>query len=372
MMTQPKKRPQAMQMRSVAGLICLGLAILLTASCKGLDRKNSSTENAPKPDTTSSQTYSEVKTRDPLFMIEGQLCQHLRRLWQDREGGLWMGTNVYGIIHYDGDSLRYYDQDDGVGSRGIRAIVEDKQGDLWFATSGGLTHYDGKTFRNYDRADGLGNDDIWSMIIDREGMFWLGTGNGVYKFDGEAFTPFSIPSIAVADTTTILSYHRINSILQDRNGTMWFGRDGFGICTWDGQEFRHLTKARGLPDNNITDIFEAKNGDIWIGSMFGGVSRFAGGKFINYTQQGTVEGQEVWSIYQDRAGNIWFPAEGHGVYRFDGESFANIYKAEGLISDAVQCFLEDREGRFWMGGWSGLFRMEGDTVFSVTRQGPWE
>ena len=31
---------------------------------------------------------------DPLFFLPGQLCQHVRRIYQDQQDNLWMGTNV--------------------------------------------------------------------------------------------------------------------------------------------------------------------------------------------------------------------------------------------------------------------------------------
>ena len=39
-----------------------------------------------------------------------------------------MGTNVYGLMRYDGDSLRYYSKKNGLDFGRITAIVEDEQG----------------------------------------------------------------------------------------------------------------------------------------------------------------------------------------------------------------------------------------------------
>ncbi len=52
---------------------------------------------------------------DPLFFIDGQLCQHVRKIFQDRSGNLWFGTNVYGLMRFDGDTLVYFDEKDGLG-----------------------------------------------------------------------------------------------------------------------------------------------------------------------------------------------------------------------------------------------------------------
>ena len=205
-----------------------------------------------------------------------------------------------------------------------------------------------------------------------KGSFWIGTMQGVTQFDGRSFSSFPIPKAHVEDTTTTLSYDRVTSILEDRDGTLWFGTDGFGITRYDGSSFSHLTMQDGLCDNNVTDLIQDEEGDVWIATMFGGICRYDGQHFTNYTLNGIVDGVEVWSIYEDSNGDLWFPAEHVGVYRYDGERFTKFDATNGLLSLGIQSFHRDRAGRFWLGGWGGLFRFEADSFYSVTRDGPWE
>ncbi len=368
-------------------IFLLRFLFIFIVSCNGQDKKNIPEKTVVVTETNTRETtstgigtsnvdydnpFSPPTIYDPLFYIDGQLCQHLRKIFQDKKRNLWLGTNVYGLMRFNGDTLEYFSEKDGIGNGRITGIVEDKEGILWFGTASGLSKFDGKTFTNFAEEDGLVHSEIWSLTLDSKGIFWIGTTEGAYRFDGEKFTSFSIPKAKVKDAVTVYSFNRVSSILEDKNGTLWFGTDGYGICKYDGETFTHITKDDGLPGNNISDLMEDNNGNIWIGTMFGGVSKYDGMSFTNFTQDGIITGVEVGGFFEDSSGNIWFAAENHGVYRYDGKSFTNFNMKDGLNTNGVLSIFEDKEKRFWFGGWGGLFRFYGTSFFSVTRDGPWE
>jgi ligand-binding sensor domain-containing protein len=94
-------------------------------------------------------------------------------------------------------TLTSYDITDDLG-RGvtIRKIVEDKAGNIWCGTTGGITRIDGKSFKSFGEKDGLISRDVWSMAVDASGVMWIGTIEGVCRFDGTTFSPshFQKPS----------------------------------------------------------------------------------------------------------------------------------------------------------------------------------
>lgn len=330
---------------------------------------------------------------DPLFYIDGQLCQHVRKIFQDTKGNLWFGTNVYGLMRFTGDSLEYFNETDGLGGGRITGIVEDKDGNLWFGTYRGLSKFDGKSFTNFAAKEGLLNHEIWSLTIDHNGILWIGTTEGIVLYDGKEFRAFPFPKAQVNDTTTIYAYDRVTAILEDSQGKLWIGTDGFGICKYnpeasnkaDDNRYTLITTKDGLCDNNIGSMMEDSKGNIWIGTMFGGMSMYDGKTFNNFTQDGVIAGVETGALFEDKAGHIWFAAENYGVYCYSGNSvidgkpqFKNFYTKDGLNTNGVLSILEDKEGRFWFGGWGGLFRyfptayMSENSFVSVTKNGPWE
>ena len=345
------------------------LFLLVVFSCDGQKQPNARNQLNISENQSTTKEF-----KDPLFYIDGQLCQHLREIFQDSKGNLFFGTNNYGLMYYNGDSLTYFTEKEGMEKGRITGIVEDKAGNIWIGNYGGLTKFDGASFTDFGEKDGLIFQEVWSIALDQKGQFWIGTTEGLSRFDGKKFSDFPIPKASVKDTNTVFAYDRITSILEDKNGDLWFGTDGFGITKYhpSTKEFTLFTKEDGLCDNNIYDLFQDSKGNIWIGTMFGGLSMYNGHTFTNFTQLGMIEGIEVGGIHEDNYGNIWFASENVGVYRYDGHTFTKYNEADGLNTGGILAIYQDREGRFWLGGWGGLFRYNGSSFYNVTKDGPWK
>ncbi len=302
-----------------------------------------------------------------------QISAFVRRIFQDKAGNLWFGTNGEGVCRYDGKTLTYYSVKDGFSGTAVRGIIEDTDGNVWFGTNGGVSKYDGKSFVNFTVKDGLSDNDVWSIYANEAGNIWVGSLEGVSRFDTVSgrFRPFPIPESEPDYSRGVTSARIVHCIFEDSQGRMWFGTNG-GAYVYDGKSLTNISEKDGLCSNAVNSILEDKDGNLWFATHHKGVSRYDGKSFTNFTEDGIISGNEVWSLYADKSGNIWFPAEGFGVYRYDGKSFTNFHTKEGLYSHAIQCVFEDREGRLWCGGWLGLFRYDGKSFFQVTREGPWK
>ena len=378
--------------------------LLLATSCKGQDQERVAPqepagETAPAQETAPpgrmARTTAIPNDRFVPLFYEGQLCHWVRAIIQDENGDLWFGTNHYGVIRFNGDTVEYFTKDEGFGNSRVNGIVEDRAGHLWFAHPQGLTSYDpaatratGRvSFTHHSTAE-LREAEVWTVTLARDGTFWLGTSVGVWRFDSATFSRFPLPHPDIENQTFLIAPERVSRILEDRQGDIWFGRDGYGLTRYqpsatlepEKPAFVHFTRESGLPDNNVADLMQDAAGHLWIGTMFGGVSMYDGTSFHNFTRDGLIEGVEVYGFHQDKSGKIWFAAEHQGVYRYDPlasptpqkASFVNFHDQAGLQSGGIQRIFEDREGRFWLGGWKGLFRYDGKAFFPVTRTGPWD
>ena len=70
--------------------------------------------------------------------------------------------------------------------------------------------------------DGLSQSTIFSILQDRQGFMWFGTQDGLNKFDGYKFTVYKHDP---EDPTTI-SDNFVRAIFEDQDGTLWVGTNG--------------------------------------------------------------------------------------------------------------------------------------------------
>ena len=71
------------------------------------------------------------------------LSAFIRRIFQDRSGCLWFGTNGDGVGRYNGKVVEFFSVKEGFPGEAVRAIVQDKHDTIWFGTDHGLIKYAG-------------------------------------------------------------------------------------------------------------------------------------------------------------------------------------------------------------------------------------
>lgn len=63
---------------------------------------------------------------------------------------------------------------DGLPDSRVYAVMTDRHGYLWIATSKGVLRYNGYDVKLFNSLNGLPNENIWTMVEDRAGRIWLG------------------------------------------------------------------------------------------------------------------------------------------------------------------------------------------------------
>jgi ligand-binding sensor domain-containing protein len=180
-------------------------------------------------------------------------------MYQSRAGDIYIGTFLQGLFIIPHSSKNIYDKDtwlhisaglpDGLPSRNIYALSEDKQGIIWIGTYAGLCSYDPGT-RNLKRIYASSDSIILSAYIiralcaDEHNTIWCGTDDGLLLIkNGNVFKRFK----NIERDTTSLSNNRVTVILKDNNNQMWIGtKQGLNLYNNAKNNFKTLHNTKWL------------------------------------------------------------------------------------------------------------------------------
>jgi ligand-binding sensor domain-containing protein len=164
------------------------------------------------------------------------------------------------------------------------------------------------------------------------------------------------------------SLGKINAMVQDKQGFMWFSDQSNGaIVRFDGG---NLTFFNHDPNNSNSlggpypeSMWVEESGIIWIGFYGQGLDRFdpVSNTFTHYRHDPnnpeSLAHDYVWAVLEDHLGNIWVGTE-DGLDLLDREkgTFKHYRYSEddpeSLSHNVVRALYEDRAGTLWVGtGW---------------------
>lgn len=313
-----------------------------------------------------------------------QLAEYVVEAFEDSKGNLWFGTIQKGVARYDGRTLTYFTEKDGLCGSTVVSIAEDTSGNLWFGTHTGACRYDGKSFTQLVEVESR-------VLVDRKGTVWISSNTGVARYDGHSLIPFEVPIDHTAIPSFSIALGRHWLALEDSKGNWWFATDGAGAFKFDGTRFTQFTKEDGLCSNTVWSILEDATGNIWfaciqagqpVETKDGGLCKYDGKTFTKFPEVAGLSGNDIYTIYKERSGNIWIGATHLGAYRYDGKTFTlfNTTDRPDLTANfGLQGMMEDRNGTLWCGFSGGLFRFDpsatlrtgGSSFVNVTQGGPW-
>lgn len=331
---------------------------MILSSCNG--QENNATRETPKQVVDQSKV---VKDFDPYFNESSATSNPprsiTRNLLQDKDGDIWFAS-WEGIFRYDGENFTNHTNKDGLRRHRGFATLEDTKGNVWIGTQGaGVYKYNkqdeavGRSpWRNFTVKEGLVNDRIGCLFEDSKGNIWMGTLEGVSCYDGTTFKNYTVEDGLIDND--------INSILEDAEGKIWFAARGEAF-TFDGGKFAKIMTDKGMSFTNArSNIYDSK-GNIWMGGN-DGLWRYDGSSYKNYTTA------FIGNIYEDSKGNIWFSqSDPDNTYSMSlytlgaHDLFSEEPIAKLVVRGDGQIFgiLEDHEGNIWFGLERGICKYDG-------------
>ena len=214
--------------------------------------------------------------------------------------------------------------------------------------------------QHYSIKDGLSQNTVMAILQDKQGFMWFGTWDGLNRFDGYTFRVYK----AIHEGELAQVNNRVEYIFEDEEEQIWW-------ATYDGHYYR-LDALRQttteqtyeeLPKQMVEQMVEStKNtkvdsrGIIWQADDQYGIQRYRDGRWKRFTPPldsryaGNL--REHLFILEDAQGRTWVNPTGGGWSYYDYEKDELVYPIKGLTNMIHTAYI-DRDGQMWVATYDG-------------------
>jgi PAS domain S-box-containing protein len=305
---------------------------------------------------------------------------------EDQEGNLWVATTT-GVLRVARHGFVTFRASDGMG-QDLSRMFEDHEGEL-IATSQDwrVSRFDGERFQTVrvnipaalraigGRADG-------DVLQDREGDWWFATRAGLVRFSGvRRVEDLAHAASRLYTARDGLAQQDLLRLFEDSRGDLWMaslipGRET--LTRWERAtgRFHSYSEADGLPPFNTPySFYEDSHGVVWIGLRDGGLVRYEGGRFSMRTEADGVPAGQLSGVTADHQGRLWVTASASGLYRIDDVNArpmrpVRVVTPRELHGDSLSHVVEDHAGNLYVVTITAVFRLDPMLDTKVTGRSP--
>ena len=221
-------------------------------------------------------------------------------------------------------------------------------------------------FEHLSVQQGIAQESILSIVQDRDGFMWFGTQSGLSRFDGYRFVNYR----SEVGNPRSLSSNWVRVLHLDRRGRMWLGTDG-GLNLYDPatrsftQHLPDEPTRRGTGNRQIRALVGDGGDGLWIGTA-DGLQHFdtVTGKFTVWHhvpgEPRTLASNGIQALALDGANRLWIgTAAGLDSLTPDRRRIEHHASDLGLDVRArpVHALMIDDQQQLWVGRYGGLERL---------------
>jgi signal transduction histidine kinase/CheY-like chemotaxis protein/ligand-binding sensor domain-containing protein len=195
----------------------------------------------------------------------------------------------------------------------------------------------------YGPSSGLPEDDWKCLLLRRNGELWA-RGPKYIAMLAPGHKRFEIrnPAGQVPSDVTYLS------LAEDRSGAVLAGF-GSDVGRYVGGRWEIVSEAKGFGKGTVASIIQDREGMVWFGLLGHGLRKWLGyGDWEQWTTKQGLHSDEIWALQQDPRGRIW-AADEHGLSTLEpGSSRFRSWSEAGIDSPPRCMSLEkSKDGFIW-------------------------
>lgn len=203
----------------------------------------------------------------------------------DRDGNLWIATSYHGLRYISSNAsppqeaavVASFTEREGLSSGVVHQILQDREGNIWTATEGGLDLFRPATLMRepaLDRPGRFGD----KLLAAADGSVYIGQARTIYRVP-----PGGKPMPLLRDMM------EPQSLCEAPDGALWIGLESTIVVWADGAIRRTIARPDAdVMHNIIYDCAFDAHGGFWISASGGGVHRYAQGQWASMLDPGSV------------------------------------------------------------------------------------
>ncbi|WP_377702307.1 triple tyrosine motif-containing protein [Pseudoduganella sp. UC29_71] len=299
-------------------------------------------------------------------------------LHADRSGGLWVATVRDGIYHVQDSAVDHFSRHEGLASESPDALFEDREGNIWVASSQGIDRFRDLPVISLTAQQGLSGDHVASVAATRDGGLWVGNGNALdFLKDDRRLHSLTEKDLLGKQITALLIDHRdrlwygvdvnlvvreegrsrivaqpdgsalgvVISIVQDGAQNIW------AVTTGSPQTLHKIRGAQVLesipvPQSAMGRAIKADVREgVWIGGARGILQHYTRGKMTVVASAGSDNG--IGGMWTERDGSLW-AATSRGIALWKDNGLRLMDSRNGLPCDRAYSVIKDDAGTLWV------------------------
>jgi signal transduction histidine kinase/ligand-binding sensor domain-containing protein len=308
-------------------------------------------------------------------------------LLTDRDHGLWIGTQNQGIYRVHDGRADHFGGAEGLSSDAVQGFYEDREGDLWVATSRGIDRFHDTKVISFSIREGLTAEDVDSVLAARDGTVWIG--------NTQALDVLHQGKLSAIRTWDGLPGRLVTSLFEDNQDRLWVGVDD-GLSVYEQGRFRAVNKADGSSlgvvvaitedvDHNIwaavtqpalvriqdlkvqeeitppgvprvSSLAADPKSGIWLGMADGNLARYKQSRF-EMMPTGLSLKQPIRNLLAESDGSVWAATTSGALFWKDGKA-QMLDSHNGLLCDEVYALQKDSRGALWLDAQCGFMMID--------------
>ncbi len=165
-----------------------------------------------------------------------------------------------------------------------------------------------------------------------------------------------------------LPQNTVTSVLQTKDGYIWFGTFG-GLVRFDGIKFKifNTINAPAFKTNRITGLSESKDGTLWVGGQNGSLLSYKDEIFTTVIEKPVAQRTPLFTICADKTGAVWiFGQTGLEKYTPDasGNFVAERIELPNEPNPWIQGIVEDNSNNIWISTSNALYQHQNGVINS--------